>query len=403
MSERRLRDWLSSFLEYCENDEPPLLFKKWTGISVIASALQRRCFVEWEKIIYPNLYIVLIGSSGVRKGTAMEPGYNLVRNEPVIKLSAEATTREALIRKLKKIGDLISYDEDKRVVHSSLTIWSQELTVFLGYKNEQFLTDLTDWYDCKECWTYETKNMGVDEVIGVCVNLIGATTPEMLQHALPPITIGGGLTSRIIFVYGAAKSCINPAPFKTPYQKSLMEDLQYDLSVITQMKGQFVMTEGFLNRRIDWYVKQSTNPPILDPKFWGYLERRPTHQLKVAMAMSASRSNDLVLDEEIFVRSVEWLEECERSMERVYKGYGRKDYAPFMERILHILEMSSTKSVRFVDLLYTFQRDLDTLELKQIIDSYVKIGVVKVQSIDNGRDQLITLLRDTNERPQNSP
>lgn len=380
MSQRKLKDWLDAYLQYTDNSEPPEVYKKWVGVSCIAAALQRRCWAEWESKIYPNMYVVLVGpSGGARKGTAMAPGLSLLLNEPVVNLSAESTTREALIRKMKNIAQVEEFDAHGKGVpiytHSSITIFSPELTVFLGYKNEQFLTDLTDWYDCRDPWTYETKNMGVDEILGVCVNMIGATTPEMLQYALPNITVGGGLTSRIIFVYADRKGKIVPIPFKSPTELAIGEDLQHDLGCIAQMRGAFQYTEGYIKRRVDWYIKQHTNPPFLDPKFWGYLERRATHLLKLGMVMSASRDDSMILDEYIFDRSLEWLTEVENKMERVYRGYGRKDYAPLIPNIMRTIQGGTTT---FIGLLGVYGNDLDTQELMLILEQLQKTGYLKM-------------------------
>jgi len=83
-------------------------------------------------------------------------------------MAAEATTREALIRALKEaggtsVGDMVVGDGaiSQLYLHCSLTVYSQELTVFLGYNNMQLMSDLCDWYDCRESWTYRTKNMGL--------------------------------------------------------------------------------------------------------------------------------------------------------------------------------------------------------------------------------------------------
>lgn len=395
MSKRRLGDWLDGYLRYTDNSEPPTVYKKWVGLSCIAAALQRRCWAEWESKIYPNMYVVLVGpSGGARKGTAMAPGLNLLLNEPIVKLSAESTTREALIRKMKNIAEVETYDNlgDGTAVytHSSITIFSPELTVFLGYKNEQFLTDLTDWYDCRDPWTYETKNMGIDEILGVCVNMIGATTPEMLQYALPSMTVGGGLTSRIIFVYADRKEKIVPLPFLSPEEQSLMEDLKYDLSCIAQLRGPFSYTKEYLNKRVEWYIAQHNNPPFLDPKFWGYLERRATHLLKIGMAMSASRDDSMIMDGEIFDRSLEWLNEVERKMERVYRGYGRKDYAPIMPQIMRTISNGTTS---FVQLLEVYGKDLDTRELMTILEQFVRVNYITMErkEINGKMDYEITV------------
>ena len=77
------------------------------------------------------MYIVLVGPSGCRKGTAMGPGYSFLRKVGA-KLSAEATTREALIGSLELCKDTSVAPDGTSYDHSSLTIFSQELTVFLG-------------------------------------------------------------------------------------------------------------------------------------------------------------------------------------------------------------------------------------------------------------------------------
>jgi len=104
---------------------------------------------------------------------------------------------------------------------------------------------LCNWYDCRERWRYETKTSGIDDVKFVWVNLIGATTPESLQCALPQEAISGGLTSRIVFAYGDK---ITPAP--DPFIKRCFtgqeERLSHDLERICMMRGEFVPTDDFL-------------------------------------------------------------------------------------------------------------------------------------------------------------
>src|SRR5687767_6761146 len=102
MSKRRLSDWISAYLEYADDTEPPLSYHTWIGLSTIASALQRRVFLRWGyDTIFPNLYVVLIGPSGrCRKGTAMRLGYNILK-EVQVKIASESIIREALIRNMK--------------------------------------------------------------------------------------------------------------------------------------------------------------------------------------------------------------------------------------------------------------------------------------------------------------
>ena len=103
---RKLPNWLDAWMVYTENSEPPILFRKWVGISCIAAALQRMVRIEWgpSLVWYPNFYIVLVGPSATGKGTAMSPAMNLLTKIPSVELAPEATSLQALIRGLKNIN-----------------------------------------------------------------------------------------------------------------------------------------------------------------------------------------------------------------------------------------------------------------------------------------------------------
>src|SRR3990167_7035930 len=88
VQERKLDNWLQSYLTYVENTEPPTSFHRWTGLGCIASALQRKVYMDWgTERIFPNLYIVLLGPAAqTRKSTALRIGEDLVKsiNIPMI-------------------------------------------------------------------------------------------------------------------------------------------------------------------------------------------------------------------------------------------------------------------------------------------------------------------------------
>lgn len=382
MPQRKLDDWIAGFLTYMENSEPPQLFKLWSALCTIAAVLQRKCWVNWEKKIYPNMYVVLVGPSGSRKGTAMGPCLDLLLGESSVRLAAEATTREALIRKLKNcnVVDMVKSGPAQR--HASVTIWSQELATFLGYNNPQFLSDLTDWYDCRDMWTYETKGQGIDEIHGVWVNLFGATTPSTLQASLPMSAVGGGLTSRIIFVYGDKKSKIVDVPIRTPAEEALYYELSYDLSEMAQLSGEFRMTGGYLEKRIAWRRQQELQPPMMDHRFEGYLTRRATHLLKISMILSASRGDDMLLDEDVHERSLKILEATEAQMNKVFRGYGLKSEAVLFPQLMNDIAMAGT--IPFNILLERFMNDIDKTELASIIQTFEKIGFCKTE-LSNGQ------------------
>lgn len=338
---RRLENWLEAYLAYNENSEPPTIYHKWVAVSVIAGVLRRKVHLPWGPLtFYPNFYIVLVGPPGrCRKGTSMKPGYNLLRDVG-IKMAAESITREALIRELKDASDSqIDPTSGGIDLHSSLTIFSPELTVFLGYNNHQLMSDLTDWFDCGDRWTYRTKNMGTDDISGVFVNLIGATTPDLIQSTLPLDAIGGGLTSRMIFVYADKKAKTVPVPFLSLETQTLRQHLLHDLEQISMTQGPFRVTKQFTEAWTTWYTEADSHQIFADGRLAAYEERRPTHILKLCMIMSVFRDPkmQMVITHGDLENAVKLLEETELMMRQTFGGVGKASNVGVLNKILTYL------------------------------------------------------------------
>lgn len=364
---RQAGDWITSYLKYTDNSEPPELYKLWVAISVIAASLQRKVFLQWEKRVYPNMYIILVGPSGkCRKGTAMYPGEDLLRRVGV-PLAAEAITREALIKEMERAQEGAKLSMSEITLHSSLTVFSKELTVFLGYSNMSLMSDLTDWYDCSNVWTYRTKNAGTNELINVFMNLIGATTPELIQSTLPRDAIGGGLASRIIFVYENKKGKVIPAPFLTQADDDLYEKLFVDLSEISMITGEFEINKEFLDHYTEWYVKQEENPPFQDDRFSGYFQRRAHHALKLSMILTASKGNDMMMTVETLKKAINILERTEVKMPMVFRGMGASEYAAITDKVMHTIARAGDEGITTSRLLELHYYDADKYTLDRII------------------------------------
>jgi len=385
-SGRILNDWIASYMDWTEESEPPKTFHLWAAISTIASALQRKCWLQWGMLtFYPNMYISLVAPSGkCRKGTAMGPTRDLL-DALGIKMAAEATTRESLIREMKKVNSAITDPvTGDQSYHSSLTVHSQELTVFLGYDNKQLMMDLTDWYDCRGRWTYRTKTQGEDDIIGVWVNLFGASTPELIQSTMPMDAIGGGLTSRMIFVYENQKYKTSVYPESSP---ALYADLLRDLEQINMMSGQFKVAPDFIDLWADWYPAQEYSPPFDDPKLAGYIERRPNHVMKLSMILSASRSSDLAITQDDLRRSIHILELAERKMPMVFRGMGACPISNVMSRVMSMIALE--QRIDEPKLVATFYNDADDFTMDRILKTLAKMEYIKVITRDGKPREIV--------------
>lgn len=383
---RKLDDWITGYLDYTENTEPPELFKAWCAISGIAAALQRKCYTNlWSGKIYPNMYIVLVADAAGRKGTAMRPIIHMMR-ETKIKLVASSITKEALCQELDKSKRFIDPGTSLKM-HSSLTVMSEELTVFLGQNNVQLISFLNDWYDCTEPWEYKTKGSGSNEIIGVWLNLLGASTPAFLRTALPADAIGGGLLSRIIFIYAMDRKIL-PLPEYTQEEETMKNLLLDDLEAIHMLKGQFVQTPEFREVFIPWYLKSEEKKKFSDHDCLLYYSgRRPTHLLKLCMIMSASRGNDMQLEVRDFNRALALLEVTEKRMPEVFSGRGKDKNAEMLEKVYRVIRLSGELGVKRSRILSTYKNDLNNWTLDNAIIPTL-VGAKVIMSVASGDDTI---------------
>jgi hypothetical protein len=332
-------------------------------------------------MFYPNMFIVLVGPSGSRKGTAMNPALDLLTDLGNISMAANATSLQALIKRLTETN-YTDFDPTtgQHQYHASLTIFSKEFTVFLGYQNHDLMAALCDWYDCDRRWKYETISRQTEEIIGVWVNLFGATTPELIAESLPQGAIGGGLTSRIVFVYARDKGKTVAIPISSPYEAELRQHLLYDLEKIHLMSGQFSFTEDFLSRWTEWYTGlDSQPPPFEDSKMKGYINRRPTHIMKLSMIMAASRSDGpkMCITSDDFNRSLETLLQVESRMLHVFTGFGKSSFSEILPRVLGFLGIYKNKELPLSHMARHFYNDLDSFQLERLLKTLETMGAVK--------------------------
>lgn len=399
---RLLQDWVKSYLIYTDNSEPSEQFRLWTAIAGIASCLKRKCWLDWGTLtFYPNMYIVLVGPSGAaRKGTAMRPVYKML-SELNVRMSAQATTRESLIRQLAQSTDSnINPNGGQMSLHSSLTIYSPELTVFLGFNNMALMSDLTDWYDCIDKWNYSTKDTKLsDNITNVWVNLFGATTPTMIRSALPSDAVGLGLTSRIIFVYSRRKDKACPITFQSAEEKELEKYLLHDLEQISMLSGAFSVTEEFINTYVDWYTETDKlcEEVISDDRFQGYIERRPNHLMKLSMIFSAARSNDMLITKQDFLGALELLTNTEKNMPLVFGAGGTNQMSGSLDKIVRFIALR--KTVDYSEILTKFIHEVDERGLNQILQSLENMGAIQALIyIDEDRQKKVRAYSFTNPK-----
>ena len=399
---RELEDWLDGYLEYTTSSEPPTSYHVWCGLAVIAGALQRRVYLQQglERTIYPNLYVILVGPSGrTRKGVALGIAKDLLAKVSTVSIAPESSSgREALILAMKRASSTFTDPTDGVIkYHCALSAFSEELSVFLGQGDIKFLANLTDWYDSKDDWAYETIGRGRDAIQGVCFNMVGGTAPEWIQSMLPREAIGGGYTARVIFIVEEWKKKISPDHTLTDRELNLFDALERDLNRINLLSGAFTFEPVAKKAYIDWYVSEDKRmrdgyTPVTDNRFAAYCERRTTHIRKVMMLLSASRGDSLVVEHQDFERALQLMLDAEAKMHKTFGGLGSARNSDSTEKVMDYIKLLGITTRRA--LLARYYRDVDSETLHRMEQTLVEMGAISVKLLPKDGDKVYTWLKE---------
>lgn len=357
--------------------------------------------------LHPNLYVVLVAPPGAcKKSVALNIGLRLIRKVPGINIESNKMTPQSIIHTLsghaatnissgpsvsQKTKGLVSDDaeEQKKKEQAALKaalnnitlkqecttmLASTEFSVMLGMDANQngLLALLTDLYDCPDYWAYKTIHRGTEELYNVFLNILAASTPDWLGSSIPGDAIGGGFTSRILFVAQNKKRHDNPRPKLSQEEKNLEKILIEDLIHISSLKGEMLLTPEAETFFDTWYRQPRSQ--MMDERFWGYLERKPDHLLKIATILSISFSDDLIISQEHLEMGLVLLERLEARMPDAFRGIGGAG-AKNIERIIDQI-IAVGGEIEYRELAKKNYRNLNSQELAIVITTMAEAGMI---------------------------
>lgn len=199
--------WLGGYLEYARPlTKAPSLYHLATGLACLSVACGSR--ISWwtfgNQEVWPNLYILLLGDSGVGKTTASNIGTNMLRHAIPGAILADNFSAEALIKSL--------------VEHPSSMVYAEEFATLLASSKKEFNGGtrelLTQLYDSRD--TYEiiraTRDAGGNQMIyRPSLGLFGGSTVVWLTKHLAEVDFQTGFMARVLMFHQTDLDCETPA------------------------------------------------------------------------------------------------------------------------------------------------------------------------------------------------
>lgn len=317
-----MKDWLADFVEYASFGEASERLMWWVGVSTIAGAMRRKCFIDqgifqWS----PNFYILIVAEPGrQKKSTSMDVGMRLLRQIEGINMGPSMVTWQALIEHIGRLRQDVVLPDGEVFEMSPVTLAISEFGSFFDPNNRDLVDNLTDLWDGKLGKVEKmTKTSGNDVLMNPWINIVAGTTPRWLSQNFSEGLVGGGLASRFIFLHETKppKNFIAYPKRQMPKGGAMRDKetlLLGGLQKIADLGGECDLTEEAYKWGETWYEE-------LQRQIWsssgvdsGFIVRKQVHLHKLAMVIAASRGSYPVIELEHMLEAKARLEELDEDM-----------------------------------------------------------------------------------------
>lgn len=411
-------EFLNDYMKMVEDTESPRLFHIWSAISGLAACLGRRCYFPFGPMtIFPNQYIALVGTPGTRKSTALGIMKRQLRKSTGVRFAPADTAgqRQGLVEAMKVgeaskeflnqvelavaddslaaltledfagVTNVPSESEDENSFVSAadkhhIMVLATELSRFIGQNNFQMLDFLGTMWDGED-YEYQTKG-GLTALKNPLINLLAASTPTSINVSMPPAAGGQGFLSRMILVYGSRKYKLVPRPVAP--DPDVVDRVRSGFNrAYHELAGAFDETQearSYSESLYDFPLE------INDPRFAYYHERRYDHLIKLAMALAASRGDQLIVKED-YEQAHRILRATERGMPDALGEFGMNPLAALKQSMLEYLR--SHGMVPLEELRAVFHRDSRAADFMEAVNDLTRLNQVGMSQLPNGKSVLL--------------
>jgi len=340
---------------------------------------------------------MLLGESGVGKGFGVWLAKSLVNTVDSTRVFAGRNSIQKIVSDLSMA---ITKGKGKEMIKDARAYLSSGEFVNFLLKDEQAISILTEWYDThyvKE-WANSLKSSGTETLKDVNITMLGASTADYLRESVPVAAIRGGFFGRLMLIYSAEKGKINAlideakeeeqvAPRVKEWSKYLIE-----LSKIAP-GSKFKITEGAREFYRPWYydLQERIKTRQLTDKT-GYIHRLHDHALKIAMIVSLSESDELILHKRHVDEGINMAQELISTIKKTIIGIGLSQSAPKNEVFLRSLFKAAENRMTRKKMMQDNHNEFDSLEMDRIALTLEDAGLIKVNGTVGQQEFMLTML-----------
>lgn len=375
------QNWVSSLADENRFVETPESWIWWSLLCCISASAGNNYFLSSLKgnLIYkPNLYVMLLGESGLGKGYPVNLSKRLVQKAKATRVIAGRSSIQAIIKELattkSKEGEMPIQDSRGFIVNGELS------TAII--QDPDSLTILTDLYDgnYNHEWTNLLKGDGAEKLKFPYITALFGSSPAHFYDSIPQVNIDGGYIGRNLIVYEEKRSknvdlLDNDAPGDDKFETYIAPKYVPHLENIAKNKGQLAPNESARSMFNTWRRKWRE---IQKPDKTGFLNRIPDHVLKVSMCLCLSDWEFTgEITEQHISEAIEKVTSLIYANQKTTSGRGPDPLAVATKATVDRLLAAPDQRLLKKQLLWKLYGEVNTFTLDQVLDNLVEMNWVK--------------------------
>lgn len=350
----------NNYFALSEVTEPSKLLHRWCAMSLIAGVVKNNVWVNYGSVkLYPNLYIVLLGTISSKYPAAIEMLKAVyATSQKDVKIGTAQAIWEALeeVQPTDKILEAMFEDviPDLSTFVNGITECNRDLGILQeGWGHEGFLDA-------------PGKNKKIAKFITPRLNLLLSTTPDAFAQIFPANNTNTHLLSQLVIIHGGnpRKKIAWPESYSPP----LLATLKSEIAKIAAMQGEMKITEEakeFLKVIYNKWV------PISDSRLMAYASHRHIQLIKCSMIVACERYS-MEINKPIVQEAAKILSFAESKMPLALGEYGIDKQSYIRGRIMHLLNSRFPETSTLPEIFKAVQQDVKNFtEVADIVNSLV--------------------------------
>jgi ribosomal protein S25 len=375
-----MTDWLGTLLESTKEAEAPDRYFWWAGLCAISAVIRKKVYLQRGAFykLYPNIYVALVSArSGLRKGIPIMVAKKLVTDLDSVRVISGCSSIQALT---KELSQQQTFRSGAVVNEAQGLMISDEFESFIT-KDELALTYLTalhNTHEHEESWKKRLKGSPLEELKSPCLTLLVASNEALFESMVKQKDIEGGFIARTFIVYESKRKRINDLMYTEEEIVNLLENdtrsneiLSSRLKEINKLSGKMTLSVNATRLYRSWYEQLAISD--YDDRT-GSMDRLGDQVLKVAMLISVSNNNSLIIDESDLTKAIDASELCMMGARTISREKEKGDINIIIKKVLDKLIEAPEQIITRKRLLNVTH--IETILIDRALDTLVQRGAI---------------------------